>query len=79
VYRGAALGAGFNGRYVFADLLGRVWSMAIDATPARIIVSHLVEHTATIGGGTISAFGRDAAGELYIVQYGAGAILKIAP
>jgi len=79
VYRGAALGAGFNGRYVFADLLGRVWSMAIDATPARIIVSHLVEHTATIGGGTISAFGRDAAGELYIVRYGAGAILKIAP
>jgi len=56
-----------------------VWSLAIDAEPGRIIVSNMVEHTATIGGGTPSAFGRDAAGELYIVQYVAGAILKIAP
>jgi len=79
VYRGAALAPGFTGRYVFADLNGKVWSLAIDAEPGRIIVSNMVEHTATIGGGTPSAFGRDAVGELYIVQYGAGAILKIAP
>ena len=78
VYRGAALAPGFTGRYVFADLNGKVWSLAIDAEPGRIIVSNLVEHTARLGGSSISAFGRDAAGELYIVQYGAGAILKIA-
>jgi hypothetical protein len=29
------------------------------------------------GGPSISSFGRDLAGELYVVDYGAGAILKM--
>jgi hypothetical protein len=31
------------------------------------------------GGPNMSSFGRDAAGELYLVDYGGGAILKVAP
>ena len=45
------------------------------------VAADLVEHTADLGGttvlGGISAFGVDAAGELYIVNYSAGTILKI--
>jgi len=79
VYRGGALGPEFIGRYFFADLSGRVWSFVIDAEPGRVIMSNLVEHTATLGYGLVSAFGRDAQGELYILEYDAGAIVKITP
>jgi hypothetical protein len=41
-----------------------------------------VEHTAELGGsgllGNISGFGLDAAGELYIISYSRGAILRVA-
>ena len=67
VYRGGALGPGFLGRYLFADLNGRVWSFAIDVDAGRVIVSNLVEHSATLRFGLVSAFGRDAQGELYIL------------
>jgi glucose/arabinose dehydrogenase len=83
VYRGSRLGASFRGRYLFGDFVtSRVWSFALtldgsgNATPFD-----LREHTAELGGagafGGISAFGQDASGELYIVCYGLGRIIRV--
>ncbi len=84
VYRGTALGSAYRGRYFFADFgFGRVWSVAltIDAVTGEATVSDLVEHTAEIAGtgslGNPTSFGVDAAGELYLVDYTGGRILKI--
>jgi glucose/arabinose dehydrogenase len=66
VYRGSAI-AGLFGRYVFADFVsGGLMHIAADAQP-----------TVTVSPGfdtglNISSFGRDAAGELYVVDYGGG-------
>ena len=83
VYRGSALPASFRGRYFFADFVqGRVFSIAltIDAREdAR--ASDPVEHTGSLSNagalGNISAFGVDADGELYLVGYSTGRILKV--
>lgn len=83
VYRGQALGPTWNGRYFFADLLGRVWSLglAVDPGTGDARVTDQAEHTSELGGasalGTISSFGTDADGEVYIVTLSAGRILKI--
>jgi glucose/arabinose dehydrogenase len=82
VYRGGALGGNYQGRYFFADFVqGRVWSIALTIDSAgEVRASNLLEHTAELGGsqlGTISSFGVDADGELYIVSYSRGAVLKI--
>lgn len=82
VYRGRALGAAYQGRYFFADFVqGRVWSLAL-AIDARgeARASDLMEHTADLGGdlGTISSFGVDADGELYIVSLSRGIVFSIA-
>ncbi len=85
VYRGPALGPRYSGRYFFADYVqGRVWSLALRIDPAtgEATASDLQEHTAELGGaatlGSISAFGVDAAGELYLVSYSRGLIMKMA-
>jgi len=85
VYRGAALDPMFNGRYFFADYVaGRVYSIgvALDAQQEATAVDLLVL-TDMLGGtaelGLISSFGVDAAGEMYIVSYSRGRILKIVP
>jgi len=83
VYRGTSLGAAFRGRYFFADFVrSRVWSiaLAIDAAgDAR--ATDLREHTTELGGTTqlagVSSFGVDASGELYIVSYNRGVVLKV--
>ena len=84
VYRGPALGSSDVGRYFFADFSqGRVWSLAlvIDPTTAEARASDLREHTAELSAsgriGNISSFGVDSDGELYIVSYSTGAILRI--
>lgn len=66
VYRGSAIPA-LNGRYVFGDYGGALWSIARDTTP-----------TLTLGNGlstglAIVSFGQDQAGELYIVNLGSSA------
>ncbi len=83
VYRGSALGAEFRGRYFFGDFIrSRVWSLAltVDAS-GEARASDVREHTAELGGsaelGGVASFGVDAAGELYIVSYSRGAILKL--
>ncbi len=85
VYRGAALDPMFNGRYFFADYVaGRVYSIGValgerqEATAVDLLV-----HTDMLGGaqelGLISSFGVDADGEMYLVSYSRGRILKIVP
>ncbi len=84
VYRGYSLGAAYRGRYFYADFVtARVWSIAlIPAGNGGVTASDPIEHTAELGGsgaiGNVSAFGLDAAGELYIVSYSSGQILKVA-
>jgi hypothetical protein len=85
VYRGAALDAAFHGRYFFADYVaGRVFSigLALDERQEATAVD-LLDLTDLLGGrqelGLISSFGVDGEGELYIVSYTRGRILKIIP
>jgi glucose/arabinose dehydrogenase len=81
VYRGARLGAGYRGRYFFADYSGRVWSLALSIEPSgEARASDRREHTAELGGsamlGNVSSFGVDSDGELYIVNH-SGRIVRI--
>ena len=85
VYRGAALGATYRGRYFFADFVAaRVWSIALTIAPGsgEATASNLVEHTAELGGsgtiGGIASFGVDASGELYLASFN-GSIRRILP
>jgi glucose/arabinose dehydrogenase len=82
VYRGAALSS-YRGRYFFADFVqGRVWSLglAIDSS-GEATANTVTEHTAGLSQlgplGNISSFGVDADGELFIVSYSRGAILRL--
>jgi glucose/arabinose dehydrogenase len=83
VYRGRVLGPGFQGRYFFADFVtGRVWSLALDQSPGGSArASDLVEHTADLAAdnslGTISSFGVDADGELFLLNHAGGTVLRI--
>ena len=84
VYRGQALGPSFRGRYFFADFVAaRVWSLALAINPAtgEATASNLIEHTGDLENvgdlGNVSSFGTDADGELYVVSYSFGRILKI--
>ena len=85
VYRGSALDGMFNGRYFFADYVaGRVYSIGValderqEATAVDLlVVTDMLGGTAELG--LISSFGVDAAGEMYIVSYSRGRILKIVP
>ena len=84
VYRGRALGAAFIGRYFFADYVqGRIWSLALTVDPqsGEATASNVIEHTGELspGGalGTVSSFGVDADGELYVVSYSKGAVVRI--
>jgi glucose/arabinose dehydrogenase len=62
VYRGTAIG-GLEGHYVFGDFVtGRIWGLPVDGAGAAV---ELLE-----SGVPISSFGRDMAGELYVVDYG---------
>jgi glucose/arabinose dehydrogenase len=85
VYRGDALNSAYHGRYFYADFVdGRVFSIGLTLDEAgNASAADEREHTAELGGraklGMISAFGVDSAGELLIVNYAAGQILRIAP
>ena len=83
VYRGTAIGPSFLGRYFFADYVaGRLWSigLAIGAN-GEAAASGLIDHTAEVGGtsvlGNISSFGVDSRGELFVLNYSAGRVLRL--
>ena len=83
VYRGDRLPAAHRGRYFFADFVqGRVFSLALTTDASgEARASDVVEHTAELGGfaqlGNISSFGVDADGELFIVSYSLGRVMKL--
>ena len=85
VYRGAALPQMFNGRYFFADYVeGRLYTIGVSLNESQeATMADLLELTTILGGsaelGLISSFGVDADGEIYIVSYSRGRILKIIP
>jgi len=81
VYRGSQI-PGLDGTYFFADYCSaRIWSFQFDGTN----IANLNERTAELAPGqgqsirSISSFGVDGFGELYIVDLSDGAIFKIVP
>jgi uncharacterized repeat protein (TIGR03806 family) len=63
VYRGSAIPA-LAGRYVFGDFVsGRIWHIPGDTAPTLAVT------TGFDSGLSIAAFGQDADGELYVVNY----------
>ncbi len=89
VYRGTRLGANFFGRYFFGDeVLRKVFSLKLTIDPntgesMNVLPVDVTEHTSALGGvgvvGNVSSFGVDSNGEIYIVNYTNGSILKIQP
>jgi glucose/arabinose dehydrogenase len=80
VYRGAALGTAFRGRYFFGDFVtGRIWSIGLSVNPStgNAAAVDLREHTSELSSSAVSSFGVDAAGELYFVNMTAGTIVRI--
>jgi glucose/arabinose dehydrogenase len=66
VYRGSAI-ARLAGRYVFGDFgSGKVWHIAAETQPTMAMSGGLQTSL------SISSFGEDLAGELYIVDYAGG-------
>ncbi|HYU78269.1 MAG TPA: PQQ-dependent sugar dehydrogenase [Vicinamibacterales bacterium] len=85
IYRGARLGAAYQGRYFFADYISaRVWSLGLSVNPStgEAAAVNVIEHTGELGGsgalGGIASFGRDLQGELYLATF-AGRVFRIAP
>jgi glucose/arabinose dehydrogenase len=81
VYRGQAI-PGFQGHYIYADYVStRFWSFRYDGNS----VQDLQERTAELNPGiprpirSVSSFGEDALGELYICDLTGGAVFKIVP
>lgn len=72
VYHGTAL-AGFAGQYIFGDLNGKIWML--QEGPPGTFTRTLLDNS----GVSISSFGQDQNGELYVVDIGSGRIMKIVP
>jgi glucose/arabinose dehydrogenase len=85
IYRGAALDPAYEGRYFYADFIsGRIFSLGLhldDAGEAQAADER--EHTAALGGrtrlGMISSFAQDHRGELLLLNYMAGTVIRITP
>jgi hypothetical protein len=84
VYRGAALGSPYTGRYFFGDFMfQRVFSLGLAYGPdGEASVTDVREHTLDLGGtdrvGAIVSIDVDADGELYVVDL-RGNLLRIEP
>ena len=83
VYRGTQLPAAYRGRYFVGDssaaIVGSV-GIRVEASTREATFVDAVEHTDELGGSpalaAVVSFGRDLAGELYVVTF-AGQVLKI--
>ncbi len=84
VDRGLLSGDAF-GRYFFAEYIdGKVWSIQLNYDQfGNATASNLIEHTAEMSNtgalGNISSIDVDANGDLYLLSYSTGRILKILP
>ncbi|MDF1545471.1 MAG: PQQ-dependent sugar dehydrogenase [bacterium] len=77
VYRGCAI-ADLSGTYFFGDYCsGQVWSLRYDG----VNLTEFQDRTTELGlpSISISSFGEDAQGELYIIDYVQGRVFKIVP
>jgi len=72
LYHGTGL-AGMQGRYIFGDLNGQIWSLT--ENPPNTFTRTLILKP----GFNISSFGQDSAGELYVVDISGGRVLKLVP
>ena len=86
IYRGAALDPRFNGRYFFADFVsGRVFSLGLQLDPLTSEATAVdeQEHTQSLGAtnilGMVSSFGVDHNGEMLLLNYGAGRVVRVVP
>ena len=71
VYRGASI-PGLAGVYVFGDLSsGNVWGLQ-EISPGNWQRTLLLTHNLTV-----SAFGQNSGGELFLVDYANGAVLNV--
>lgn len=83
-YEGEAIPA-LAGRYIYADFMsGRTWSFKLGATGSADDVIELTPRFEDVFEErgrdlAISGFGRDAEGELYILDHKAGRLIKIVP
>ena len=82
-YRGTAL-AEIANRYFFADYgTGHIYSGALSISPGGqdAMLVDVTDHTAALrtdaASGSISAFGRSAAGDLFVVDYSQGTVGRI--
>jgi glucose/arabinose dehydrogenase len=71
VYKGSAISSLAN-TYIYGDLTGKIWRLA--ESPANVWTPTQLLDT----GRTISSFGQDANGEIYVVDL-TGSVLKIVP
>jgi glucose/arabinose dehydrogenase len=71
VYHGTLL-QGLQNRYIFGDLNGKIWTLK--EGPPGTFTRMLLDDT----GLTISSFGQDQSGELYVLDIGNGRVLKVA-
>jgi glucose/arabinose dehydrogenase len=80
VYRGNAIPS-LRGTYLFADYCsGEVWGFEWTAAGGRgPVLNRSAEMEPPTGFGSIPAFGQDAAGELYVLSYGAGRAWRLVP
>ncbi len=79
VYRGCAI-PGLEGTYFFADhCSGRIWSLRYNGVSVSQFTERTTELRPNVGTiGTISSFGEDCCGEIYITDLG-GEVFKIVP
>lgn len=80
VYRGSAIPS-MTGRYVYGDYCSkRIWALTVSGGAATDIIDLSTALDAGPAGslGNITSFGQDAAGEIYIVDYG-GTVFRLDP
>ena len=71
---GGELVPGLVGRYVVADFLsGNLWALALPAQATGRADAQLLGRFAVL----ISAFGKNASGEIFALDFGAGRLLRI--
>ncbi len=70
IYKGTAIPSLAN-KYIFADLTGKIWSLT--EAPANTWTRNNLLTTNLM----LTSFGKDAAGELYVLDYNGGNVLKL--